>query len=319
MYRSFYPYLVCIFFALLGCSGSKEHVLQGYVDGDFLFLAPDDSGRVTSLTVEEGDAAEPDQVLFSVDNTLETSAFREAQANADRAKAQKALINDSRQSPEEIAVLQSDYAVAQAAFTLSKIELARQKTLVREKAVPQSRLDSAQATFDRDQSTLEEASRRIRVATLPPRPQERETAEQTLLVAVAQERAATERLDRRSIRAPKAGSIERIYLRVGEMANANSPVISFLPKDARKIRFFIPEPLRPKISVGQTVMIRCNGCLEPVEARIYFIAPRVEYTPPVIYSLDERSKLVFLAEARPIQGPLLNVGQPVSVHIKIPS
>ena len=317
MYRAFHGLIGCALLALFGCSDSGERILQGYVDGDFRFMSPDDPGRVAALEVEEGDSVEEGQLLFSVDDTLEISAFREARANMERANAQKALIDDSRQSPEEIDVLKSDHAVAQAAFTLAQIELVRQRTLVNQKAVPQSRLDSAQASFDRDKSTLEEAARRIRVATLPQRPQERDSAEQSLLAAIAQESAATERLERRRVRAPKSGSVERVYLRVGEIASANNPVISFLPTDARKIRFFIPEPMRPKISVGQTVTIRCDGCSGPVEARIYFIAPRVEYTPPVIYSLDERSKLVFLAEAIPVQGPLLNVGQPVSVHVKI--
>ncbi len=317
MYRAFHGLMGCALLALFGCSDSGERILQGYVDGDFRFLSPDDPGRLTVLNVQEGDSVEEGQILFSVDDTLETSAFREAKANAARASAQKMLIDDSRQSPEEIDVLKSDHAIAQAAFNLSQIELIRQKTLVGQKAVPQSRLDSAQASFDRDKSALEEAKRRIRVATLPQRPQERESAEQSLLAAIAQESAATERLERRRIRAPKTGSVERIYLRVGEVASANNPVISFLPTDARRIRFFIPEPLRPKISVGQTVTIRCDGCAGPVEARIYFIAPRVEYTPPVIYSLEERSKLVFLAEAIPVKGPLLNVGQPISVHVKI--
>ncbi len=304
MYRAFHGLMGCALLALFGCSDSGERILQGYVDGDFRFLSPDDPGRLTVLNVQEGDSVEEGQILFSVDDTLETSAFREAKANAARASAQKMLIDDSRQSPEEIDVLKSDHAIAQAAFNLSQIELIRQKTLVGQKAVPQSRLDSAQASFDRDKSALEEAKRRIRVATLPQRPQERESAEQSLLAAIAQESAATERLERRRIRAPKTGSVERIYLRVGEVASANNPVISFLPTDA-------------KISVGQTVTIRCDGCAGPVEARIYFIAPRVEYTPPVIYSLEERSKLVFLAEAIPVKGPLLNVGQPISVHVKI--
>ena len=46
-----------------------------------------------------------------------------------------------------------------------------------------------------------------------------------------------------------------------------------------------------------------------------FISRTSEYTPPVIYSLDERSKLVFLIEALPERPDALRVGQPVSVVV----
>ena len=45
-----------------------------------------------------------------------------------------------------------------------------------------------------------------------------------------------------------------------------------------------------------------------------FISRTSEFTPPVIYSLDERSKLVFLIEARTETPGDLRVGQPVDVH-----
>jgi HlyD family secretion protein len=50
-------------------------------------------------------------------------------------------------------------------------------------------------------------------------------------------------------------------------------------------------------------------------AKIYFIATQAEYTPPVIYSLEERNKLVFLVQARPTRPDSLRVGQPVTVQI----
>jgi HlyD family secretion protein len=43
------------------------------------------------------------------------------------------------------------------------------------------------------------------------------------------------------------------------------------------------------------------------------IATQAEYTPPVIYSLEERNKLVFLIQARPTRPDSLRVGQPVTV------
>ena len=59
-----------------------------------------------------------------------------------------------------------------------------------------------------------------------------------------------------------------------------------------------------------------DGCPQPVPARISFIANQAEYTPPVIYSREQRSRLVFLVEAYPAvpDAARLHVGLPVDVR-----
>jgi HlyD family secretion protein len=62
--------------------------------------------------------------------------------------------------------------------------------------------------------------------------------------------------------------------------------------------------------------VRCDGCAAPIAARISFIAPQAEYTPPVIYSRENRAKLVFLVEARPDEADAsLHPGLPVEVTL----
>ena len=58
-----------------------------------------------------------------------------------------------------------------------------------------------------------------------------------------------------------------------------------------------------------------DGCERDITAKISFISRTSEFTPPVIYSMDERAKLVFLIEARPERPERLRVGQPVSVAL----
>jgi HlyD family secretion protein len=99
------------------------------------------------------------------------------------------------------------------------------------------------------------------------------------------------------------------------MVPANRPVIALLPPANIKVRFFVPEAILPTIAIGSAVRVRCDGCAEPIVARISFIARAAEFTPPVIYSLEERAKLVFLVEARTQTPERLRVGQPVSVAL----
>ena len=135
----------------------------------------------------------------------------------------------------------------------------------------------------------------------------------SLRVAEARVNTSQTKLERRQMKAPIAGTIQQIYFREGETVPAQRPVISILPPGNMKVRFFVPEPELPKLKVGQDVRVTCDGCAGELIAKIYFIATTAEYTPPVIYSLDERSKLVYLIQARPSKPESLRVGQPVSI------
>lgn len=134
-----------------------------------------------------------------------------------------------------------------------------------------------------------------------------------LRVAEARVNTSQTKLERRRMKAPIAGTIQQIYFREGETVAAQRPVISILPPGNMKVRFFVPEPELPKLKVGDEVRVTCDGCPSDITAKIYFIATTAEYTPPVIYSLDERSKLVYLIQARPNKPDSLRVGQPVSI------
>ena len=98
---------------------------------------------------------------------------------------------------------------------------------------------------------------------------------------------------------------------------AGSPVITLLAADAVKIRFYIPETQFAGIHTGQTISVSCVGCNTTIPARISYIASEAEYTPPVIYSKENRAKLVFMAEAKPIDTAKLTLhpGQPVAVSL----
>ena len=135
--------------------------------------------------------------------------------------------------------------------------------------------------------------------------------------ADAQLASARTRLDRRKLASPIAGVIQQIYFRPGETVPASRPIMAVLPPGNIKVRFFVPERLLARIAIGDEVRVTCDGCPNNITAPVTFISRNVEFTPPVIYSLEERSKLVYLVEARPAQTEMLRVGQPVSVEVKL--
>ena len=142
-----------------------------------------------------------------------------------------------------------------------------------------------------------------------------EEAEAAQRTAQARLNSAKTKLERRKMFSPVEGSVEQLYFRVGEMVLAGKPVIALLPPGNVKIRFFVAEAKLPEIKIDDVVGVNCDGCAQGLTAKISFISRSSEFTPPVIYSLEERNKLVFMIEARTEQPERLRVGQPVTVTL----
>jgi HlyD family secretion protein len=115
-----------------------------------------------------------------------------------------------------------------------------------------------------------------------------------------------------SLAAPGKARVEEVFFQQGEWAPANQPILSLLPDDRIKVRFFVPEAQLSAYRVGRTVRFACDGCARGLTARIAYISPRPEFTPPVIYSREARDRLVYMVEAMP--SARLNPGQPVDVE-----
>lgn len=141
-------------------------------------------------------------------------------------------------------------------------------------------------------------------------------AQALLREAEAKLNSAKTRLERRTIMGPAAGVVQQVYFREGELVVAGRPILALLPPGNVKVRFYVPQAMLPRISIGDAVAVHCDGC-GPQNAKISFIARQAEYTPPVIYSEQERNKLVFLVEALPEKPAEMRVGQPVSVTLSL--
>ena len=123
------------------------------------------------------------------------------------------------------------------------------------------------------------------------------------------------KLQQRSGFAPATGRVLDTYFRNGEMVPTGAAVLSLLPDGALRVRFFVPEPQLSLVPIGAPVKVTCDGCPHPLDAKVSFVSPKPEYTPPVVYAGDARSKLVFLVEARSSALQGLHPGQPLDVQV----
>ena len=302
-------------FTLAACGGGNDGRMQGWIEGDFVFVAPDETGRVETLDVREGDTVTAGAPLFAVDADLQQSDLKNAAAQVAEARARLSRLEAAQQRTEEVAVLEAQEKRAEAMLQLSTAELERQQTLSAKGVGTQAALDTAKSNFNRDKAALDQVSRQITVARLSAREEDIAAARQTLAAAEARRNSAETKLARRKLASPVGGAVQQIYYRPGEMVPAGRPVLSILPPGNIKVRFFVGEAKLPAVALGDVIEVSCDGCAKPVSAKVSFVARAAEYTPPVIYSLEERNKLVFMVEARADAPDGLRVGQPVSVKL----
>lgn len=256
-----------------GCEKTHEGAWLGYAEGDIAYISAPTAGWVSGLKAERGAMIKTGDVLFSLDAEAQT-------ASRDSAEAQ-------------IAQTQGQIAQAEANLDLARRQLERQKGLVAAKATSTQAYDQAKSTYDAARANLEQLK----------------ASEDQARASLS---GAAYQLSQRQVIARTSGRVQEIYFRQGEYAPAQTPVVALLPPDNVYVRFFVPEAEFSRIHLGQRVKIHCDGCGD-ITAAVTFIADTHEYTPPVIYSNQSRSQMVFKVEARAPGGLKLNPGQPVDV------
>ena len=238
-------WVACLALLLAAC-GNNDAAWQGWVEADTIFVSPDEGGRIVKLGVREGDHVQAGNILFALDDEIQTADLNQTNASLEN----------------------------------TRLAFERAQQLMKTGAASQREFDTAQSAYR---------------------------------IAQAQGQTAKTRLTRRVVRSPVSGLVQQVYFREGEMTSSQRPVIAILPPENLKIRFYVAELEIAKIKIGDIVLIQCDGCAGPMKAQVTFKSQSVEYTPPVIYSLEERAKLVFLIQARPENPAALHVGQPVRV------
>ena len=286
----------------------------GYIEGETLYIGPNEGERLASLSVAAGSNVKIGDPLFAMSTTLLDRSRDEAAARIAQLDAQVANLKASMNRPEQVAVLQAAMERAEAALTLSHSDYERQRKLFAEGHVSKAALDRAAMARARDEASLKETRRQMQVARMASRTQEIDAAEALQKQARAQLDALNLRIARQNVVAPAEGVIQDVFFRPGEVVNAGQPVVALLPPENRKVRFYVSEPRLHEIKLGGRMKVSCDGCANDLYGRVSFIANRQEFTPPVIFSDDERVKLVFKAEAR-LEGAArdLPLGMPVSV------
>jgi len=301
-----------------GCGPNAPPAWQGYVEGEYVMVAAPAAGRLDRRFVERGAQVEAGAPLFVLEQENEKAARQEAQERLNIAQARLANLEGARRS-QEIEAIRAQQREAAVARDLSAEQLAQQQRLYAAKFVSQATVDAARAAYQRDVARVAETTAQLRAAQQSIGRDKEIAAARADMEAQRAVLAQSEwRLAQRAVQAPARALVQDTFYSQGEWVQAGAPVVSLLPPAAVKLRFFVPETALPRMTPGAAVQASCDGCPAPIAARITFVSRQAEYTPPVIYSREQRSRLVFMVEARPqaADAQRLKPGQPVDVVLK---
>lgn len=299
--------------AVTACEAEPPRTATGYAEGDYVYVAAPEGGWVTSVAVARGARVKAGDLLFTLDADAQTAQRDQAAALLAQAEAQLANARKGRR-PDEIAALQASLDQAKASLALAETDLVRAKELRQRGFVSQAGFDNRQAQRDVAAQQVRQLEANLAFARKGARIDEVGAAEANVASAKASLARAAYVLDQRRVRAKVAARVEDTLRRAGEFVPPGGAVVQLLPPENVKLRFFVPEPSRAKLAVGSSVGVSCDGCPKNLKARITFIAANAEFTPPVIYSVGSREKLVWMVEAKP-DGAQLSPGQPVDVSL----
>jgi len=294
---------------------TTEAAWQGYIEGEFLYLSVPMSGRLQQLAVHRGQVIQAGDLLFSLESQPETFAVQDAESKLASARSKLEDLQKG-QRPSELDILKARKHQAQVDLSLSEKEAARVETLFKKNLIQKESVDNARATIQRNQAKLAETTAQLQTAHLGGREDIIKAAENDLQTAQIALQKAQWTLDQKSLFSPQQGFVHETYYRAGEWLNIGAPVLALLPPDSIKIRFYVSESILGALQIGKVVHVHCDSCSQDLTANINFISTQPEYTPPVLYNLENRAKLVWRIEARPSSVEIaqrLHVGQPVDV------
>lgn len=310
--NGFLAWLMGLASLIPGFGSAPPPSFSGYVDANYVYVAATSAGTIASFPVREGDEIKKGAVLFTQTDTQQKALADAATAQVNAAFATWQNLTTGGRA-EELAAAQAAVNKAKADLSLAQLTLARSQKLFASNTITQAQLDQDNASVESAEAALSQAEAQLAVAALPGREDQQKAARSDYEAARANAAKATADLADRTITAPVDGRIEQTYYDLGEMASANTPVLSLLPNGALKIEFYVSETDRLKFSLGQKIAVACDGCAPGLTGKVTFLASDPQYTSPIIYSRDQRSQLVFLAEARLDDPGNILPGQPVTV------
>lgn len=308
---------ILIFMMILlisSCNNNDHQQFAGYVEGENIFLASPFYGVLQKLSVRRGQHVNKGELLFNLDTNPQILNIAQVQAELEQAYSTLADLKKPRRLPE-IKAIEAQIEQTNAQIKLANIRVNRYQKLYSKQAIDRDSLDAALATLQQQQDLKLQYESNLALAQLGSRDDQIIAQQKQIDALIAKLNEAKWELAQKTLYAPSSGVIFDTYYREGEFVAAQQSVVSLLTPENIHIEFFLPLDYLAKIKVGQKISFDCDGCAKNNSAVISYVSPDAEYLPPLVYSRDNDSKLVFRIKAYINNPSLFKPGQPVMVNL----
>ena len=306
--------------AMAGCGQSDPPTFPGYVEGEFVYISAPVDGRLDRLDVARGQQVAAGARLYALEGQDQRAARTEAAHRLEGAEARVENLKRGKRS-EELQMTAAQVEQAKADSALADTVLVRDEELFKKALIPELRLLQSRADAKAKKARLVELAAQLRLATDSiGRREEVTAAAKDADAAKAVLEHADWQLSQSIGIAPGAALVQDTFYRPGEWVPATRPIVSLLPPENIRLRFYLPESELARLKIGQTVSVGCDGCPKTLTGQVSFISTEPEYTPPVLFSDQNRTRLVYRVEAKPAANALqwLKPGLPIDVRAGSP-
>lgn len=330
--KLFAPFVVLVAFVACKDKPPANHVrVSGHVEATDVHLAPEVGGRIVFLSVKEGDRVESGTTVVRLDSRDAELAVERARADQRAAEAQLRLLQagsrpeDVRQAVAQSQAVRDDAQAGRAELAAAETDLQRFDALLEANAGSRRQRDDARTRRDVARERVQAAESRLRAAEQTvvrlragARPQEIEAARARVAAAAAQVATAEEGLKDAVIVSPTRGVVSEKLAEVGEVVAPRAPVLVITDLDHAWADVFVPEPVLPRIRIGQSATLFTDAGGSGLQGRVTYISPKAEFTPRNVQTAEERSKLVYRVRISvDNREGILKAGMPVEADIPL--
>lgn len=305
-------FMVLFSLCLFGCGGSEKRHYQGYIEGENTFLASPIGGKLVKKRVDRGQWVKRGELLFQLDANPEAFVIQQSDAELLQAKKRYKDLENPRRKPE-IEAIEEQIAQVDADLKLAALRVNRTKQLYKKQAIDKDSVDEAEVYYELKKHLKAQYEANLALALQGARDEQMNAQQAQITSLIAKLNQAKWQLAQKSIYAPDDGVIFDTYFELGEYVPNQQAVASLLTPAHIRVEFFVPASALSELHVGQWITFTCDGCARSNQAVIHYISPEAEYIPPLVYSDENRDKLVFRVKATPSNARQFKPGQPVVI------
>ena len=297
-------------------STQRELVLYGDVDLRQVDLAFNDSARIASVDVQEGDRVKRGEILARLDTSRLEPQVEEAEATAAAQRNAVARMHHGSR-PQEIAEARANVESAAADAANARRQYQRRTTLAANAVVSQQDLDNAKAALDVADAKLDVNQKVLDLAIAGPRQEDIAQAEAELRADEAQAALLRQQLADTQLAAPAEAVVRSRLMEPGEMASPQRPVFSLAVIDPKWVRAYVAEGDLGKLRMGMPASIVIDSFPDQrFKGWVGFVSPVAEFTPKNVETEELRTSLVYEVRVF-VKDPDddLHLGSPATVYV----